>query len=132
MDPRPLPRPNALTAPYWEACQRGELTVQRCRHCGGRVHLPEPACPHCGGTDLPYEPVSGRGTVHTFSIVHRAFVPGFTTPYVIAWIDLEEGVRAFGGIVGGIPPEDVWIGMPVRVRFDDLPGLGRIPNWRPA
>ncbi|MCO5992252.1 Zn-ribbon domain-containing OB-fold protein [Actinoallomurus rhizosphaericola] len=132
MDPRPLPRPSALTAPYWEACQRGELAVQRCRGCGRRVHLPEPACPYCGGTDLPYETVSGRGSVHTFSVVHRAFLPGFEVPYVIAWIDLEEGVRAFGGVVGDISPEDVRIGMPVRVRFDDLPGFGRIPNWRPA
>lgn len=131
MDPRPLPRPSALTAPYWEACRRGELVVQHCRRCGRRVHLPEPSCPSCGGTGLPYEPVSGRGAVHTFSVVHRAFLPGFTTPYVVAWIDLDEGARAFGQVVE-VAPELVRIGMPVRVCFDDLPGFGPVPDWRPA
>lgn len=130
MDQRPLPRPSALTAPYWEACRRGELAIQRCRSCRRHVHFPEPACPHCGG-DLSYKVVSGRGVVHTFSVVHRSFLPGFTTPYVIAWIDLDEGVRAFGNIVSG-GHHDVRIGMPVRVCFDDLPGFGRVPNWRPA
>ncbi|MCW2946538.1 MAG: hypothetical protein JWR24_3255 [Actinoallomurus sp.] len=146
MDQRPLPLPSALTAPYWEACRRGELAIQRCRSCRRHVHFPEPACPHCGG-DLSYEVVSGRGVVHTFSVVHRSFLPGFVTPYVIAWVDLDEGVRTFGNIAGDSPaggpaeedapsgrsgPEGVRIGMPVRVRFDDLPGFGRVPNWRPA
>jgi uncharacterized protein len=142
MDQRPLPRPSALTAPYWEACRRGELAVQRCACCRRHVHFPEPSCPHCGCGDLPYAMVSGRGTVHTFTVAHQAFLPGFATPYVLAWIDLDEGVRAFGNLVsagsggaGHRPPAvpgDVRIGMPVRVCFEDRPGFGRIPAWRPA
>ncbi|GAA2901595.1 OB-fold domain-containing protein [Streptosporangium fragile] len=116
------------TLTYWDACRRGELVIQRCTACDRRVHLPAPECPHCGGTDLPYEPVSGDGTVHTFTVVHRSFVPEFRgrEPYVLAWIDLPEGVRAFGQVVE-CPPDLVRIGMPVRVTFvDDL------PQWRPA
>ncbi|MER5620398.1 Zn-ribbon domain-containing OB-fold protein [Streptosporangium sp. NPDC002544] len=116
------------TLAYWDACRRGELVVQRCTACARRVHLPAPECPGCGGTDLPYEPVSGDGTVHTFTVVHRSFVPEFRgrEPYVLAWIDLPEGVRAFGQVVE-CPPDLVRIGMPVRVTFvDDL------PQWRPA
>jgi uncharacterized OB-fold protein len=94
------------------------------------VHLPEIACPFCGCADLPYETVSGRGTVHTFTVVHRAFLPGFTPPYTVAWIDIAEGARAFGDVVD-CPPEDVRIGLPVRVCFEDLPGFGPIPRWRP-
>jgi uncharacterized OB-fold protein len=135
-----MPQPSALTAPYWEACRRGELAIQRCVRCRRHVHFPEPSCPHCGCGDLPYEVVSGRGTVHTFSVARRAFLPGFATPYVLAWIDLDEGVRAFGNLVSAAPedaaprgvPDDVRIGMPVRVCFEDRPGFGRIPNWRPA
>ncbi|MFC9977271.1 Zn-ribbon domain-containing OB-fold protein [Spirillospora sp. NPDC127200] len=129
--PAPAPRPSPLTAPYWEACRRGELAVQRCSGCGRHVHFPEPSCPYCGGTDLPYRTVSGHGTVHTFSVVHRTFLPGFEPPYVVAWIDLPEGARVFGDVTG-CPPEDVRIGMPVRVHFTDLDGFGPMPHWRPA
>jgi hypothetical protein len=66
--------------------------------------------------------------VHTFSVVHRAFLPGFETPYVIAWIDLPEGARAFGNVLG--PPEEVRIGAAVQVSFEELPGFGPIPQWR--
>ncbi|HEX2316019.1 MAG TPA: OB-fold domain-containing protein [Thermomonospora sp.] len=128
----PVPVPSPLTAPYWAACRRGELALQRCGGCARFVHLPEPVCPFCGGRDLPYERVSGRGVVHTFTVVHRAFVPGFTPPFVLAWIDLAEGgARVFGDVVG-LPPEDVRIGMPVRVCFTEIPGFGPVPRWRPA
>lgn len=149
-DRRPIPAPSPLTAPYWEACRRGELAIQRCAGCRRFVHFPEAACPFCGGADLPYETVSGRGTVHTFTVVHRTFLPGFTPPYVVAWIDLDEGARAFGDVVH-CAPEDVRIGLPVRVCFDDPadppagpaeadeaggaggPGTysGPLPHWRP-
>ncbi|MEO3883812.1 OB-fold domain-containing protein [Nonomuraea sp. B5E05] len=106
----------------------GELVIQRCTGCDHRSHLPEPACPGCGGRDFRAEPASGEGVVHTFTIVHRSFAPGYQgrEPYVAAWVDLREGPRAFGHVVG-CAPEEVRVGMPVRVTFiDDL------PHWRPA
>lgn len=131
----PLPVPGPLTAPYWEACRRGELAIQRCASCNRFVHFPEPRCPHCGGTRLSYEPVSGDGVVHTFSVIHRAFTPWFAarTPYVIAWVELREqrGLRAFGNMAG-CRPEDVSIGMPVHTCFADLPGFGPVPQFRPV
>jgi uncharacterized OB-fold protein len=131
MDRSPAPAPSPLTEPYWEACRRGELALQRCAGCGRFVHFPEPVCPFCGGTELPYTKVSGQGTVHTFSVVERTFLAGFRTPYVIAWIDLTEGARVFGGLVGH-PPWDVRIGMPVETCFVDLPGFGPIPYFTPV
>lgn len=131
---RPVPHPDALTAPYWAAAARHELVTQRCAHCRRRVHFPRPTCPACGAPDLPYEPVRGTGTVHTFSVVHRPFVPGFAAlvPYVTAWIDLDDqpGLRTFGNVVA-CSPEDVHIGLPVHVCFTDLPAFGPIPNFRP-
>ncbi|NUW40596.1 Zn-ribbon domain-containing OB-fold protein [Nonomuraea rhodomycinica] len=115
------------TSAYWAACRRGELVVQRCTDCGRRVHLPEAACPWCGGGGLVFEPVSGDGVVHTCTVVHRSFAPGYRgrEPYVLAWVDLPEGARVFGQVVG-CAPDEVRIGMPVRVTFvDDL------PHWRP-
>ncbi|GAA1544652.1 OB-fold domain-containing protein [Actinomadura kijaniata] len=129
--PSPAPVPTPLTAPYWEACRRGELALQRCAGCGRFVHFPEPTCPFCESAELAFERVGGRGTVHTFTVVHRSFLPGFATPYTVAWIDLPEGARVFGDVTG-CPPERVRIGMPVEVHFTDLEGFGPLPHWRPA
>jgi hypothetical protein len=127
-----VPHPTALTAPYWAAAARRELVIQRCGRCARWVHFPRATCPACGSGDLAFRPVSGDGTVYTFSVVHRAFVPGLPVPYAIAWIDLPEqpGLRAFGGLVG-CPPEAARIGMPVRVCFTELPGFGAVPDFRP-
>ncbi|MEV0233654.1 Zn-ribbon domain-containing OB-fold protein [Nonomuraea sp. NPDC050786] len=115
------------TSAYRAACARGELVVQRCTSCDRRVHLPEADCPWCGAGELVFEPVVGQGVVHTFTVVHRSFAPGYRgrEPYVMAWVDLPEGVRAFGHVVG-CTPDDVRIGMPVRVTFID-----ELPHWRP-
>jgi uncharacterized OB-fold protein len=132
---RPLPVPSPLTAPYWDACKRGELAIQRCAGCRKFVHFPQANCPYCGSGRLGFEPVSGDGVVHTFSVIHRAFTPWFAgrVPYVIAWVELAEqpGLRAFGNVTGcGL--QDVSIGMPVRTSFAPLPGFGPVPEFRPA
>ena|ERR1051325_10890484 len=128
MDQVPIPAATPLTEPYWAACRRGELALQRCAACGRYVHFPEPVCPYCGGTDLPYTKVSGHGTVHTYSVIERTFLPGFQPPYTVAWIDLPEGARVFGRLAADGPR----IGLPVEVYFEDLPGFGPIPQWRSA
>jgi uncharacterized OB-fold protein len=134
MTAKPVPEPTELTQPYWDAAARGELALQRCRACGRWNHFPDVACPACGGGDLAFEPVSGRGTVETFSVVHRSFVPGFAEggPYAVAWIALPEqaGLRVFANILD-CPPERIAIGMPVEVCFEPREGFGPIPNFRP-
>ncbi|GAA3667778.1 OB-fold domain-containing protein [Nonomuraea antimicrobica] len=113
---------------YRAACERGELVIQRCTTCRRRLSVPEPACPWCGGRSLVLDPASGEGVVHTYTVVHRSFAPGYRgrEPYVMAWVDLPEGVRAFGHVVG-CPPDEVRVGLPVRVTFHD-----DLPHWRPA
>jgi uncharacterized protein len=115
------------TSPHQTAWARGELVIQRCTSCGRRTCLPEPSCPGCGDGEPVFEAASGTGTVHTFTVVHRSFAPGYRgrEPYVPAWVDLTEGVRAFGHVVG-CAPEEVRVGMPVRVTFVD-----ELPHWRP-
>lgn len=117
------------TSPYWDACRRRELVVQACAACARRVHPPAAECPHCGSAGLTFAPVAGDAVVHTFTVVHRSFVPAFRgrEPYVLAWVDLPEGVRAFGQVVE-CAPERVRIGMPVRLTFDQ----DHLPQWRPA
>jgi len=123
---------NELGQAYWEGAARGELVIQRCGECGRWIHFPEPACPSCGSSKLGFEPVSGAGTVETFSVIHHSFVPEFAdrTPYVIAWIALPEqaGLRVFANVTGCVPDE-VAIGMPVTVGFEQRDGRA-VPNFR--
>ena len=124
----------ALTQPYWNAAARGVLAIQRCRACGRWIHFPEPACASCGSSDLDFEPVSGRGHVETFSVIHRSFVPEFAdrTPYAIAWIGLveQQGLRVFGNVTG-CAPDEIAIGMEVEVFFETRDGR-TLPNFRKA
>jgi hypothetical protein len=124
-----MPPPNPLTAGFWEAARRHELVVQRCG-CGRYRHYPQLLCPDCHSDDWTWAAVSGRGTVYTFTVTHRAFHPAWAdrVPYVVATLELEEGIR----MVSDLPPEDtaeVRVGMPVEVFFDDQESV-TLPRFR--
>jgi hypothetical protein len=130
----PLPVPTPETRPFWEAARRHELCLQRCRTCGTTVFYPRAACPRCFGADLEWRRVSGRGTLHTFTVVERG-QRGFPLgpPYVIAIVELAEGPRLMTNLVGVDPdPAKVRIGMPVEVVFADVTPEVTLPHFRPA
>ena len=120
------------TRAYWEACARHELTVQRCGACGKVQHRPRAICASCLSGEVETRVASGRGTVHTFTIVRQNQVPPFASacPYVLAYVDLEEGPRLLTNIVD-CEPDSVAVGMPVQVEFVDT-GEFAVPRFRPA
>lgn len=113
---RPVPVPTSLSRAFWEGTRRGELLIPCCTACGTRFFVPEPACPACLAPDWKYRPSSGRGTVYAVTAVHRAPGPGFETPFALAVIDLDDGATMLSHVVGRAP-DDVAIGMRVRVEF---------------
>lgn len=129
----PLPEITAESRPFWDGCRRHELLVQRCRACGTFQHYPRGVCARCWGADLEWRPSAGRGTVYTFTVVHRSQAPGFKErlPYVLAYVELEEGVQVLTNLVG-CAPGDVAIGMPVRVTFEDVTPEVSLPRFVPA
>src|SRR5437762_1553030 len=90
---KPLPVPDDVTRPYWEAAKRHELRVQRCVQCRELQHPPQAACEQCGGTSFDWALLSGRAFVYTFVIDQRLMVPGFNEPYVIAQVNPVEATR---------------------------------------
>ena len=128
-----IPVPGDLTGAYWAAARRHELTLQRCAGCGWLGHPPLPRCPRCHGTDLGRWQASGRGTVHSFTIVTHATHAALTgaIPYVVAVVELAEGPRLVAGI-RGCAPERVRVGMPVSVVFEDLTEEITLPQFEPA
>ncbi len=132
-DARPLPVPDADSTEFWETRQGQALRLQRCLDCGTFRHYPRAYCPDCLSSETEWVAASGRGTVYSFAVVHRAFHPAFKddVPYVVALIDLEEGPRMLSDL-RDCPPEDAAIEMPVEVFFEDVPGSLSIPHFRPA
>jgi len=119
----PLPDvDDPITAPFFAGAARGELLISRCDSCAAFVWYPQETCPHDGGS-LSWTPVSGRGSLFTWAVVRRAFLPAFEDriPFVTALVALEEdpAVRLCTYIVG-TAPEDLVADAPVAVEFRPL------------
>ena len=116
---RVLPRLNSDNEFFWTSGADGVLRFLRCSVCHYYVHPPSPVCPRCLTKTLVPEAVSGRATVFSYTVNHQPWIPTFDPPYVIGLVAIEEqeDVRLTTNIVG-CPPEDVTIGMPVQVCFE--------------
>jgi len=128
---RPVPRATEVSQGFWAGVQRGELVVQGCRGCRALRHYPQPMCPSCGSTESEWVALSGRGEIYSFTVSHRAFHPAWKdhVPYVIATIELDEGVRMVCDLLDA-DPQQVTIGQRVEVFFAELPGQGMMPRFR--
>jgi len=128
----PPPAPDPETAPFWRACRAGRLEILRCHSCGYWIHPPRPVCPRCQSTDLAPEATSGRATVASFTINHKAWMPGMDVPYAIGLVELVEqsGLRLTTNLVD-VAPDDVRIGMPVRVTFRNVDEEIALPLFEP-
>jgi uncharacterized OB-fold protein len=129
----PAPVPDLDTQPFWDGCRVDRFLVPECASCGARRWPPGPMCPVCQSTETRWIESSGRGTVYSWLVVHHPVNPVLVdqVPYVVAMIDLEEGVRVVGN-VEACDPDAVSAGMPVAVFFEDHEDGMRIPNFRPA
>ncbi|MBV9859954.1 MAG: OB-fold domain-containing protein [Alphaproteobacteria bacterium] len=128
---KPLPRITPDNAPFWEGCRQHRLVLPFCAACG-RPHLPPgPVCPFCFGDAIEWRPASGRGTLATFTIVHKEWFPAFRVelPYNVAQIELEEGPRLTANIAGS-PNEALAVGKPVEIVFDDVTPEITLPRFR--
>lgn len=125
-----MPVPTSLSAPFWEGTLQGVLRLQRCEGCGHHEWTPQQVCSRCLRDSLEWKPVSGRGTVYSFSVVHRPQTPGFQAPYAVAIVELEEGPRMLTDLVG-IEPDSIRIGMPVEVAFENV-GAVALYHFRPC
>jgi len=116
--PWPIPQITDDNGAFWTGGREGELLIARCANCGYYVHPPSPRCPKCLSAEVEPQPVSGRGTVYSYTINRQAWVAGLEVPFVIAIVELDEqpGLRLMTNVVD-CPPDEVEIGMPVEVAF---------------
>ena len=128
----PLPALEPETEAFWRACRAGRLEIARCRACGWYVHPPRPICPRCHATDVRPQAVSGRATVASYTVNHKAWMPGMDVPYVIALVELVEqaDLRLTTNLVG-CQADGVAIGMPVKVTFEVMSDDVALPLFEP-
>ena len=115
---RVLPRLDDDNRFFWTGGEDGTLRFLRCQSCQQFVHPPVPVCPGCLGSELAPEPVSGRATVHSFTVNVQEWIPG-SEPYVIGLVSIDEqpDVRLITNLVD-CDPDDIEIGSPVEVVFE--------------
>jgi uncharacterized OB-fold protein len=129
---RPLPEPTPETRHFWEGTRAGELRLQRCTSCSHTYFPPRPFCPDCGSRDVSVFAASGRATLHSYVINHRA-APGFEAPYAIAVVELAEGPRMMSNITDcPQTPEALQLDMPLVVCFEEQNEEISLPLFRPA
>lgn len=129
LDPDAMMRPSSSrdTAFFWDGVKAHELRIQR-RPDGSLQHPPVPAVWQDKAEPIDYVVSTGTGTVFSFVVHHAPKVPGRTLPFVIALVELDEGVRMLGEL-RNVEPEQVEIGMPVRTVYIDFPAGASGPEW---
>jgi uncharacterized OB-fold protein len=130
---KPVPVPDELTTPFWQTAKERRLVIQRCGPCGYYNHPPRPFCDACSGQDLRFEPVSGRGTIYTFTVMHQRDVAGFEddAPFINIVVELAEQSKLL--MVSNLPLDQrakVTIGAPVEVYFEDRGDGVFVPQFR--
>ena len=131
--PVPIPANEALTKPFWEATKRHELILPRCNTCAVTFLYPRERCPDCLSGDLGWTQVSGKGRVHSFTIIEQPVNREFweDLPYIYAIIQLEEGPRMISNVVDcGV--DEVQIDMPVIAVFDDVTTDVTLVKFKPT
>ena len=130
---KPLPHLDEENRPWWEALQRHELYIQKCRDCGFTRYYPRALCTNCLSSKTEWVKCSGHGKIYTFTVTNQNQAAGFreSLPYVMAYVELDEGLKMLTNIVD-CPPEQVKIGMPVEVVYEDVTRDVTLAKFRPA
>lgn len=130
----PLPESDPVTARFWTSVRQGAMELQQCDACQRFIFYPRGLCPHCFSGQLTWRPVAGTGALHAFTIVYRHPHPAFmaAAPYVVAFVELAEGVRMLTNLVEIDPtPEAVRIGMPLEIVYEQVADGVTLPKFRP-
>jgi hypothetical protein len=130
---KPLPLMEGTTGEFYQYCKNHELRFQRCTQCGTWRHVPRDMCAQCGSWEWEWAKSSGRGKLHTWTVVTLPMHPAYTdeVPYAVTLIEMEEGPRIVSRIVD-VAPQDLRMGMPVEVIFDAVTPEVTLPKFKRA
>ena len=130
---RPIPVMQPWTHDFWKATKQGKLMIQHCNECNANIFFPKKVCPECWSESLTWIESSGKAKIYTFTVMMDMVEPKFAgdLPYVLAMVDLDEGIRMTTRIVN-CEPGDVVIGLDVEVVFEEVSPECSLPMFQPA
>jgi uncharacterized protein len=117
------------TAWWFDGCREHRLLIQRCAGCGVPRHPPKPMCGTCRSVRWDTVESAGGGTLHSYVVVHHPKAPGYDYPHLVGLVDLAEGTRLVGDVVG-IDPREARIGMPVELDWHAIDEELTLPRFR--
>jgi uncharacterized protein len=128
-----IPTPTPETQPFWDGLKERRLRLQKCADCGKVRHYPRPMCDACWSMNTDWIDATGSGTVHSWTITHYAFHPGWKgeLPYILLTVDLPEGVR-MNTQARGIAEDTLRVGLPVKVAYDAVTDELTLPIFEAA
>ncbi len=130
---KPLPTVTVWNKRFWEGTKQHKMVVQKCADCG-KLRIPAgPVCPDCLSGNSQWEEVKGTGKVDTWVVFHQLYYEGFAgdIPYNATTVTLDEGAKLVTNLVN-VKNEDIRIGMPVRVVYDDVTEEITLPKFEPV
>ena len=129
--PKPYLSPDMddLAVQFYAECAKGNLSFQRCTASQTWRHLPRHGCGTCGSTDWEWSPSTGRGRIFSWTVTHQSPFPGIATPYVVAVVETDEGVRMAAGL-SGIASERLTLDLPVEVEMVAVTDTAAVPFFR--
>jgi uncharacterized OB-fold protein len=130
---RPLPRRRGFAGEFYDFCKKHELRFQRCTDCGTWRHVPRDMCAQCGSFNWEWAQSSGKGKLFSWTTAVQPMLPQFTdlVPYSPVVIEMDEGVRLVSWLTN-VPPEELRLGLPVEVAFDDVTAEVTLPKFKRA
>ena len=130
---KPLPVVQPWSEAFWQGTKEHKLLIQECQDCRSKIFYPRKYCPDCGSANLGWSQASGKAKVFSYTITMAGVEAKFADdlPYVLALVELEEGIRMMTRIVE-CDPEKVGIGMDVEVVFEELNEEFTLPLYRPV
>ena len=130
-NPAPQPK-NPLDIEFWEHCNNGTLSFQRCSSCQTWRHLPRIMCANCGSTDWEWRSSAGRGELYSWTICYQAMSPEFkdAVPFAIVMVEMEEGVRVISS-VKDMDFSEFALGLPVQATLEPLANGGKLLFFKP-
>ena len=130
---KPIPVMQPWSEEFWKGTKQHKLLIQECNDCNVKIFYPRKYCPECWSANLGWSEASGKAKVYTYTTMMDMVEPKFweDLPYVLAIVELEEGIKMMTRIVE-CEPETVSMGMDVEVVFEDISDECALPFFRPA
>lgn len=130
---KPLPLITPTTKPFWDGLREEVINLQFCSSCDRHIFYPRSHCPSCLTPEIDWQPISGEGTLHTFTITSQPTAPHFAdeVPQMLAMVDLDAGIR-MTSTLANVSRENIKVGMRLQPFFDHVNEVVTLLRFQPA